>query len=524
MNNSFEINYIRKCLELAEARLNRGDGSEWTTYDFEKLSEAIEEATGVMLSVTTLKRLWGKLKYTNMPATTTLNTLAQFAGYTDWREFKRLIVLAPGASLATGDATPGEAGEQRSLPGDAEATANTVAGPLPGDIAAGNDAMLANDTLHIAAGADANNKVADTSYIVAGTEVTSANTLAGATSGHISAGITTNGHQTTGAGISPIAAPRKHRKWTYWLLALLPLGILVYALLLSNTKPGKPLNTADFSFSSNKIVREGVPNSVVFNYNAAAAGKDSVFISQSWDIRRKVPVPAKENTFTTIYYTPGYFRAKLIVNKQIVKEHDLMIGSGGWLALVEQQSGTPLYFRKNEVMKGNGVEVEEALLSQYHLPLQPDPPALRFFYVQSFGDLRNDDFTFETTLKSGFRQGTAACQRVEVLILCKNDVIFIPLCAPGCVGELSLFAAGTTIDSRNTDLSKFGANLAQWVKLRVVTQNRHMQFYVNDSSAAELTFSNPPSDIVGVQYRFSGTGAVKDTRFTKNGTVIELQQ
>jgi hypothetical protein len=213
-----------------------------------------------------------------------------------------------------------------------------------------------------------------------------------------------------------------------------------------------------------------------------------------------------------------------MVNKQIVKEHDLMIGSGGWLALVEQEPGTPLYFRKNEVMKGNGVDVNETLLSQYHLPLQPVPPALRFFYVQPFGDLKNDHFTFETTLKSDFRQGTAACQRVEVLILCKNDVIFIPLCAPGCVGELSLFAAGTAINSRNADLSKFGADLAQWVKLRVVTHNRHMQFYVNDTAAAELTFSNPPSDIVGVQYRFSGTGAVKDTRFTKDSTVIELQQ
>lgn len=442
MNNSFEINYIRKCLELAEARLNRGDGSEWTTYDFEKLSEAIEDATGVMLSVTTLKRLWGKLKYTNMPATTTLNTLAQFAGYADWREFKRLVAPLPGAFPATGNAADDSQGQP--------------------------------------------------------------------TSG-------------TSPVVSPAAAPRKHRKWTYWLLALLPLGILVYALLLSNTKPGKPLNTSDFSFSSNKIVREGVPNSVVFNYNAAAAEKDSVFISQSWDIRRKVPVPAKENTFTTIYYTPGYFRAKLMVNKQIVKEHDLMIGSGGWLALVEQEPGTPLYFRKNEVIKGNGVEVNETLLSQYHVPLQPTPPALRFFYVQSFSDLRNDNFTFETSLKSSFRQGTAACQRVDVLILCKNDVIFIPLCAPGCVGELSLFAAGTTINSRNTDLSKFGANLAQWVKLRVVSQNMHMQFYVNDSSAAELTFANPPSDIVGVQYRFSGTGAVKDARFTKDSTVTELQ-
>lgn len=515
MNNSFEINYIRKCLELAEARLNRGDGSEWTTYDFEKLSEAIEEATGVMLSVTTLKRLWGKLKYTNMPATTTLNTLAQFAGYADWREFKRLVAPLPGAFPATREAVNNEL-----LPGDSIAgapagdvatsadatTANTVAGRLPGDIAIGADTAPANNT-------------------VAGTSAGETAASVNITSGHFSAGNVTNSraaysNQTTRAD----AAPRKRRRWTYWLLALLPLGVLVYALLLSNTKPGKPLNTADFSFSSNKIVREGVPNSVIFNYNAAAAGKDSVFISQSWDIRRKIQVPAKENTFTTIYYTPGYFRAKLMVNKQIVKEHDLMIGSGGWLALVEQQPGNPLYFRKNEVMKGNSVEVDETLLSQYHLPLQPDPPALRFFYVQSFGDLRNDHFTFETTLKSSFRQGTAACQRVEVMILCKNDVILIPLCAPGCVGQLSVFAAGTTIDSRNTDLSKFGANLAEWVKLRVVTQNRHMQFYVNDISAAELTFANPPSDIVGVQYRFSGTGAVKDTRFTKDSTVIALQQ
>ena len=67
MNNSFEINYIRKCLRLVETRLNWGASSEWSSYDFEKLSIAIAEATGVTLSITTLKRLWGKLKYTNIP-------------------------------------------------------------------------------------------------------------------------------------------------------------------------------------------------------------------------------------------------------------------------------------------------------------------------------------------------------------------------------------------------------------------------------------------------------------------------
>lgn len=464
MNNSFEINYIRKCLELAEARLNRGDASEWTSYDFEKLSVAIEEATGVILSVTTLKRLWGKLKYTNMPATTTLNTLAQFAGYADWREFKRLVALLPGESATA-------------------ATGSEMTGPLPGD-----NATLAGDT----------------------------------PAGEITTGEVSSGY--TVGGVTTAVPLRKRGKWTYWLLALLPLGVLVYALLLSNTKPGQPLNTAAFSFSSNKVIKDGVPNSVIFSYDAAAAGKDSVFIAQTWDLRRKIPVPAKEKTYTAIYYEPGYFKAKLMVDKQIVKEHDLMIGSGGWLAMIEQEPGTPLYFRKNEVTKGNGIEVNEILLSKYHVPLQPIPPALRFFNVQPLGDIQNDHFTFETTLKSDFQQGTAACQRVDILILCKNDVIVIPLCAPGCVGDLSLFAAGAAINSRNADLSKFGADLTKWVKLRVVTKDRHMQFFVNDSAATELTFPNPPSGIIGVQYRFNGTGAVKDTRFTKDSRVVELQE
>lgn len=438
MNNSFEINYIRKCLELAEARLNRGDSSEWTTYDIEQLSIAIEEATGVTLSVTTLKRLWGKLKYTNMPATTTLNTLAQFVGYVDWRGFKREVLN----------------------------------GVVTGNASAEN--------------------IASESYP--------------AIAGKLSAATT----------------PR--RKWAYWLLALLPLGVIVYALLSSSTKPGKLLSLDKFSFSSNKVMMQGVPNSVIFSYDAAAAGTDSVFISQSWDVRRKVPVSAREQNYSSIYYYPGYYRAKLIVNKQVVKEHDLMIGSGGWLALIEPPAGdVPLYFRKTEITKGDMISVDKALLAQYQVPLQPAPPAVRFFYVQSFPYLSNDHFTFETTLKSDYQQGTAACQRVEVLILCKDDVIIIPLCAKGCVGDLSLYAAGASVSSRDADLSRLGCDLTQWVKLRVVTKNRHMQFFVNDSIAAELRFPHFPTEIVGLQYRFSGTAAVKDTRFKRDSAVIELQ-
>lgn len=418
MNNSLEINYIKKCLALAEARLGWGDSHDWTSYDFEKLSEAIREATGVTLSVTTLKRLWGKLKYDNIPATTTLNTLAQFAGYEDWREFKqqeRVVAVVE---------EPVEKKKPRSW------------------------------------------------------------------------------------------------KWAYGLAVLLPLTIVIYLLFLSNTTIH--INKEDYQFRSDKTVTAGVPNSVIFTYDATAAGNEKVSISQSWDVRRKVTVPADQKEYSTIYYTPGYFRAKLIVGEQIVKEHDLMISSGGWLALAEQEEkGVPVYFKKEEFQKDSAVVVDEALLSAYHLPLQPSPPRLRIYNVQDLG-IRSDNFTFETSLKSDFKEGTAACQRVDVLILCKNDMVMIPLCAKGCVGDLVLVAAGAVAKSDKADLSGFGCDLSQWVNLKVETKNKEMQFFVNGTKAYTLTFTAEPTDIVGLQYRFHGTGAVKDTRFIKDNRVIKL--
>jgi hypothetical protein len=102
MNNNLEIVAVKKCLELIENKLNRGASADWTGYDFEKLSDEIQVVTGVLLSVTTLKRLWGRLKYGNTPTTTTLNTLAQFAGYKDWQQFKQSLPLATGVKKTEG--------------------------------------------------------------------------------------------------------------------------------------------------------------------------------------------------------------------------------------------------------------------------------------------------------------------------------------------------------------------------------------------------------------------------------------
>jgi len=199
-----------------------------------------------------------------------------------------------------------------------------------------------------------------------------------------------------------------------------------------------------------------------------------------------------------------------------------MISSDGWLAMVYNHKDVPLYFKKNEVLKDNKIEVNEEVLSKYNVPLQPMLPTLRFYNVRNMGDLKTDNFSFETTLKSDFHQGNAASQRVEVLILCKDETIIIPLCSKGCTGDLSLYAAGTTVESKYADLSKFGCNLDQWVQLKVESKNRHMRFLINGKEAYSLNFFSKPAAIVGIQYRFNGTGAVKNTRFSKDKQTIDL--
>lgn len=278
---------------------------------------------------------------------------------------------------------------------------------------------------------------------------------------------------------------------------------------------------ADFQFSADKIYSEGVPNSVIFSYDAAKAQTDSVFIVQTWDIRRKTIVPREGRKHSAIYYYPGFFRTKLIVEEQVMKTHDLQITSDGWLGLMELP-GKPLYFEKEEILSNDGVTISTDLLHQYEIPLNPVPPKIRIFNQGDLGDLMNDHFTFETELKNDFKSGINTCQYVEVLIQCKDDIIIIPLVSVACVGDAYLYAAGVSRESKDADLSGFGADLSQWTHLKVQSKDKQLTFFVNGIQAESFVFPNQPTGVVGVQYRFNGPGSVKFARFREDGDWLTL--
>ena len=61
---------------------------QWTHYDFSKISESIEEKTGQPLSVSTLKRLFGRMQSNNKLSYSSLDIISQFLNYEDWIHFK----------------------------------------------------------------------------------------------------------------------------------------------------------------------------------------------------------------------------------------------------------------------------------------------------------------------------------------------------------------------------------------------------------------------------------------------------
>ena len=81
--------HLRQLVQQIEAQLGWGEGSTWTNKDFQELSERIFAHTRQQLSVTTLKRVWGRAERVANPSGATLDILAEFAGYGSWRAFRQ---------------------------------------------------------------------------------------------------------------------------------------------------------------------------------------------------------------------------------------------------------------------------------------------------------------------------------------------------------------------------------------------------------------------------------------------------
>lgn len=329
--------------------------------------------------------------------------------------------------------------------------------------------------------------------------------------------------ETAASGRVPSSKAKKLLPLALGALALL--ALLLYQSFAPASAPEKTssaaINPADFHLSF-RPVTTGVPNSVVFNYDATKAPTDSVFLQQNWDPSRREKLDRTGTVHTSIYYLPGYYRAKLVVEDQIVQERELYLRADDWVAAVHQEP-VPVYLPLEEVRQDGRLAITAAQLTDLGLDLQPEPPTTVLTNVGQLEDLWSDDFTFQTRLRHDYDIGAAACQHARVLLLLKNSAIIIPLSAPGCVADLSLFAGGQNMNGRNTDLSAFGVVGDTWLDLACTGKDGLLTFSVNGKQILQLESEEDPKEIVGIRYEFSGMGSVDGLRFGNGGGEIWVE-
>lgn len=318
----------------------------------------------------------------------------------------------------------------------------------------------------------------------------------------------------------PAPMPRRSyriKPVVFFIIAGICICMLLGMWVFSANNPTTVVASNDYSFSSKKVVTTGLPNSVVFNYDARKAPGDSVTIQQSWDKKLRVKVSKNDHQHTAVYYYPDFYFAKLIVGGRIVKEHELLIKSDGWLPLVAQHP-VPVYFEKKDVMINGKMGLSPEKIQSRNVKMQPEPPTIFYTNVTDFGEIYSDDFVFETSLKNDYHEGAAACQLSKVYLLCKGTAIWVPLCAKGCISDLDLFFTGYSASGKQKDLSNFGVDFSKYVKLKISSHNGKAQIYLDDKLAYTVDKDIERSKIIGIYFQFQGTGSVDYVRLN-NGKV-----
>ncbi len=405
--------HIERCFELIEQRFARGPRKQWNTDDFRMLSESIQEATGTLLSVSTLKRLSGKVSYASKPNNSTLNALVGYVGFKDWRTFLK----------------------------------NTVT-------------------------------------------------------------------------IEPVVNTKPNKKsWPKYIMPILALaiGLVIYFYYSPNVKTYNP---DDFTFDS-RPVSTGLPNSVVFDYDASAAAADSkIEIQQYWDETKHMTIDKTDSIATSIYYHPGFFKSKLIVDSIIVKENDVFIPTEDWLGIIEKDP-RPIYLDQSDILKEDNMAITPELVASHHLDPRTSQVIVSFYQVRDFGELYTDNFKMTATLKNDFNEGiSGACQGAQVFILYNGGAVGIPLAKKGCASDLTLMTFKEFVDGKKNDLSGFGVDFTDYVQLKCISKNEKLDVFLDGTLVYKMDVPHHHSKIKGITIHFEGAGSVNNVSFKKDDGVV----
>jgi hypothetical protein len=263
----------------------------------------------------------------------------------------------------------------------------------------------------------------------------------------------------------------------------------------------------DFSVKS---ISNDIPNTAVFKYNLGGYTSENIQVQQSWNKKRRERISATDSVHTSMYYYPGYFNAKLLIDDQVIKEYPIRISTNGWKALATETGydEIPSYIPDEYIYSDGKLYVSPETLKEFNVDLKEISHWVHFYNSREFGGLDCNNFIFETVLRNSLDAGALTCQEAYVRLHFEDGRCVFPLAIPGCSSNLSFRYNEYYEDGKNSDLSMFGCNMNEWQKLKVIARDGKVDIYLQDQLIKTINYVYNSGKIVYLQYRFKGCGEI----------------
>ncbi|WP_067037805.1 hypothetical protein [Allomuricauda sp. CP2A] len=324
------------------------------------------------------------------------------------------------------------------------------------------------------------------------------------------------------AKIEEEKGPQKNRLPLY-LAASVAVIIMVVAVF-SFGKSGASTVKIDgpVSFSADKTVAKGVPNTFIFEYDLSHVEADSFFIQQSWNGWRKEKIDPKKKVYASTYYESGYHRARLIANTDVVATQAVHIISDGWEPHVYYSEADDRFID----FKGETFIAEGRL----HLPMEllkkRKLDTSRYFmsrisHSDDYG-VSSNNFGFKTKIKLD-RVMESNCPWVNVIIITTEHIFSVALARTGCETGASYKLGEIYKSGKDNNLSKLGTDLYDWNDLEIQVRDKKATIFLNGQEAYTEHYLEDLGDIMGLAYVFEGTGSIDFVQLTNESNEAVFQ-
>ncbi|WP_234572472.1 hypothetical protein [Rhodohalobacter sp. 614A] len=283
-----------------------------------------------------------------------------------------------------------------------------------------------------------------------------------------------------------------------------------------------PADAESVAFNVSNTVESGVPTTVIFNYDLKDIQAEKFFIQQDWDPDNRQEIDPASNYFTSVYYYPGFHKARIYADETLLKMQEVFIRTEGWLAAaVHRDDDTQPVYLSNVLRENGALSIPEEILPESGLDMNRFGGS-GFFNIGDFGNLDGHNFIAETRFKNRPFMNSP-CPFTQFTIHTEANIYFLKFTSMGCVGELALMIGEKYISGNDNDLSAFGTDLSEWQEVSLHVEQKYATILLNGEKIYEIAFENDFGKVVGVDYRFSGFGDLDYLRFKNTDETLVFE-